>query len=87
MITQKMVTRIGWIASTMAVLLYVSYIDQIIRNISGEKGSTILAIATVINSSSWVLYGVLKKERDWPIIICNAFGVIVGLITTITGIL
>jgi len=85
MVSNKMVTRIGWAASTMAVLLYVSYIDQITRNLSGHKGSYILAIATVVNSSSWVLYGALKQERDWPIIICNLFGVLIGIITTITS--
>lgn len=81
----RLVKRIGWIASIMAILMYVSYIDQIMRNLAGHSGSVILPIMTVINCSFWVLYGWLKPSKDWPIICCNLPGIVLGLITIVTA--
>ncbi len=83
---EKLVNRIGWFASFLAMMMYTSYIDQIARNLSGVKGSVILPIATVFNCGAWVLYGFLKPKRDWLIIVCNIPGVILGVITAITAI-
>lgn len=80
----KIVNRIGWFASLMAITMYVSYIDQIMRNISGHPGSFILPVATTLNCSAWTLYGWLKIKKDWPIIMCNVPGVILGIITAAT---
>lgn len=79
------VNRIGWFASLMAVLMFASYIDQIRLNISGQPGSILLPLATVLNCAAWSSYAWLKKNRDWPIFICNLFGVVVATITTITA--
>lgn len=82
---EKLVNKIGWFASLMAILMYVSYIDQIMRNLSGVKGSIILPIATTVNCTAWTLYGFLKVKKDWPIIICNVLGIVLGIITAITA--
>ncbi len=80
------VNRIGWFASFMAIAMYFSYIDQIILNLNGQKGSIILPVITVINCAGWVLYGFLKNKKDWPIVVCNIPGIVLGVATTITAI-
>ena len=83
---QKHVTIVGWFASFMAIAMYFSYIDQIILNISGEKGSILLPIVTTINCTAWIFYGFMKTKKDWPIIVCNFPGILLGIITALTAI-
>ena len=83
----KVVDMIGWFASIMAIAMYISYIDQIQRNLSGHPGSMIQPGITIINCTAWVFYGILKKPRDWPIVICNFPGIILGGITLITAVI
>ncbi len=80
------VLYIGWLASIMAIMMYFSYIDQIGMNLKGHKGSVLLPIMTSINCFTWILYSLFKKEKDWPIFICNLPGFILGIITAITAI-
>ena len=61
--------------------MYVSYLQQIGLNLSGQKGGWLQPFATTINCSLWVAYGLLKEKRDLPISLANAPGVILGLIT------
>jgi len=84
---QKIVDKIGWFASLMAITMYVSYIDQIKLNLSGQKGSAVLPAVTVVNCISWVMYGYFKEKKDWPIIVCNLPGVVLGAVTFLTAIL
>ena len=84
---EKIVNRIGWFASLMAIAMYFSYIDQIMLNISGQPGSIILPIVTTINCIAWVMYGALKVRKDWPIIVCNVPGIFLGIITAFTAII
>ena len=84
---EKIVNKIGWLASFMAIAMYFSYIDQIVLNISGKTGSVILPIVTTINCTTWTLYGFLKTIKDWPIIICNVLGIVLGIITAVTAIM
>ena len=70
----------------MAIVMYLSYIDQIRLNLSGHPGSVILPLVTVVNCSIWVAYGFLLEKRNWPIIACNIPGIILGIITVITAI-
>ena len=85
-INQKLVDKIGWIASLMAILMYFSYIDQIRLNLSGHPGSILLPLVTTISASFWVIYGYLLEKRNWPIIVCNLPGIFLGIITAITAI-
>lgn len=78
-------TLLGWIATVTAVLMYVSYVSQIQLNITGHKGSAIQPLATMINCSLWVAYGLLKRVRDWLVALANAPGVILGAITFATA--
>lgn len=82
---QKTIRIIGWIATLTAVAMYVSYIDQISRNLSGAKGSVMQPVVTVINCSLWTAYGLLKSRKDWPIILANFPGIVLGGIAAVTA--
>ena len=74
---------LGWIATATAVGMFFSYIDQIRLNLSGEKGSLLMPLATVVNCSLWTTYGAMR--RDWPVAAGNFPGVILGAITFLTA--
>ena len=82
---EKLVNKIGWFASLMATAMYISYIDQIRLNMSGHKGSIILPIITTINCTAWAIYVLYKTKKDWPIVVCNIPGIILGIITAFTA--
>mgnify|MGYP000919862773 CR=1 FL=1 len=65
----------------MSVMMYVSYIPQIMDNFSGQKGNFIQPLVAAINCSLWVYYGLFKKERDIPLAAANAPGILFGLVT------
>ncbi|WP_202819746.1 SemiSWEET family transporter [Thaumasiovibrio subtropicus] len=87
MLAQKTIDRIGWIASIMAMLLFVSYIDQIRLNLSGQPGSMLIPAATILNCLAWLAYGGLREQKDWPIMACNGLGVLVGGVTLATAVM
>jgi len=80
---QKIIDKIGWAASIMAILMYFSFIDQIRLNLAGHKGSVIIPILVMINCTLWTLFGSGKK--NWQIVACNVPGIFIGAITTITA--
>lgn len=85
MTKEKRYVVIGRIASIISVLMYVSYIAQIISNLNGQKGNPIQPLVAAVNASLWVAYGwYAPQKRDWPIIVANAPGVVLGIITAIT---
>ena len=88
MTTESKKTQIiGWLASLMAIAMYVSYIDQIKLNLSGHKGSVILPIVTTINCLLWTLYALSKNKKDYPILVCNIPGVLLGILTAVTALM
>lgn len=76
---------ISRIATIFSILMYVSYIPQIMDNVSGSKGNPIQPLCAALNSSFWVAYGLAKKKKDWPVVIANLPGIFLGLITFITA--
>lgn len=84
---EKIVKALGSIAAVAAIVMYVSYIPQIIGNLHGSRGDYIQPLAAAINCILWVGYGLLKKERDWPIAIANFPGVIFGLMAFLTALI
>lgn len=84
---EKIVKALGSIAAVAAIVMYVSYIPQIIGNLHGNRGDYIQPLAAAINCILWVGYGLLKKERDWPIAIANFPGVIFGLMVFLTALI
>ncbi|TVV75487.1 SemiSWEET family transporter [Sphingomonas solaris] len=83
---ERAILTLGWIATLTAIAMYLSYVDQILRNLAGEKGSFIQPLATVLNCSLWVAYGWIKPKRDWPIMVANAPGVVLGTVAFATAI-
>ena len=84
---EKNVNKIGWFATIMGFAMYFSFADQIRLNLAGQHGSVILPIIATVNATSWVLYGSAKTNKDWPIIVSNVPGIILGIITAITAII
>lgn len=84
---EKIVKALGSVAAVAAIVMYVSYIPQIIGNLHGNRGDYIQPLAAAINCILWVGYGLLKKERDWPVAIANFPGVIFGLMAFLTALI
>lgn len=82
---QHFINILGWVATLTAVCMYVSYLEQINLNLAGQKGGVIQPLATAINCSLWVAYGLLKEKRDYPVALANLPGVILGVIAFITA--
>ena len=83
--SDKQMKTLGWVATFMSVMMYVSYVPQIMDNLSGHKGNFIQPLVAAVNCSLWVYYGLFKKERDLPLAAANAPGIIFGLITALTA--
>lgn len=86
-VSQKRIKRLK-LMSKFAVLtctlMYVSYIPQIMANLSGHPVSALQPAVATINASLWVSYGYLKTYKDWPVIISNLPGIFFGLFTIVT---
>lgn len=85
MLEKRFMIILGWVATFTSVCMYVSYIQQIDLNLSGMKGGAIQPLATAINCTLWVAYGLLKEQKDYPVALANFPGVVLGLITFITA--
>ncbi|OOF46109.1 SemiSWEET family transporter [Rodentibacter trehalosifermentans] len=85
MTNQRFITILGWIATFTAVCMYVSYLEQINLNLTGQKGGILQPLATAVNCSLWVTYGLFKQKRDLPVALANSPGVILGLIAFFTA--
>ena len=83
--SERGILVLGWIATATAIVMYLSYIDQIMLNLGGQKGSIVQPFATMVNCGLWVAYGVLKPKRDWPIAVANFPGVVLGAIPLATA--
>ena len=82
---QNKIRIVGVIASGLSICMYVSYIPQIIGNLSGHQGDWIQPSVAFINCTMWVGYGFFKKQRDWPLVLANLPGIIFGLTAAITA--
>lgn len=84
---QKHIKILGWVATFMSVMMYVSYIPQIMNNLNGNKGDFIQPAVAAINCTMWVCYGLFKEERDIPLSAANAPGILFGIVTVITALM
>ena len=83
--TEKQSKIFGYLGSALSILMYISYIPQIMGNLSGHKTSFVQPLVAAINCTIWVIYGLFKKNKDLPIIFANLPGIVFGLIATITA--
>lgn len=85
MMGQKTLKIMGWIATCTAMLMYISYFPQIINNIHGDKSGFLQPMVAAINCILWVSYVFFQEKKDWPIVIANLPGVILGTIAAMTA--
>ena len=83
--TEKQSKIFGYLGSALSILMYVSYIPQIMGNLSGHKTSFVQPLVAAINCTIWVCYGFFKKNRDLPLALANLPGIIFGLIAAFTA--
>jgi len=83
--TEKQMRILSVVATLTAVGMYVSYIPQIQNNLAGNPGSPLQPPVAAINCTLWGAYGFLKEKRDYPVMLANAPGIILGLITFVTS--
>ena len=84
---EKFLNILGWVATGTAMLMYVSYIPQITSNLQGIKGDFLQPFVAGINCTLWVGYGFLKSKKDWPIIVANTPGIVLGFTAPFTAIM
>jgi len=76
---------VGWAATVMSVVMYLSYLDQITRNLHGQKGSWVQPLAAMIACILWGSYGLFRRRIDWPLVLANAPGVVLGGLAAATA--
>ena len=85
MTKEKFFTAMGWIGMVTSILMYVFYIPQIENNLAGNKGTFIQPFMAGVNCTLWVVYGLFKEKRDWPLAIANTPGIIFGFVAAFTA--
>ncbi|KRL40908.1 hypothetical protein [Liquorilactobacillus nagelii] len=81
----KFILILSRVATVLAVLMYISYIPQIMNNLQGDYGNPIQPLVAAINCSFWSIYAYFKINRDWPVFWANIPGVFFGLAAFITA--
>ena len=81
MTKKRINTFIGSIGAFIGVLVFLSYIPQIIANIGGEKSQPLQPLVAAISCLLWVIYGLTNEHKiDYILIIPNAAGVVFGFL-------
>jgi len=83
--SERQLRVLGWVATLTSVAMYLSYLDQIRLNLAGQPGSVVQPLAAVVNCSLWVCYGFFRPVRDWPLVLANTPGVILGATVALTA--
>lgn len=63
---KKSLLLIARIASVMSVLMYVSYIPQIVDNLSGHAGDPIQPFVAMLNCILWTNSRIVWDGRSYP---------------------
>lgn len=64
--SEKNLKMLGWLGTFLSVMMYVSYIPQIMGNLDGNKTFFLQPLAATINCIIWTSYGLLKEKKDYP---------------------
>lgn len=76
---------LGWVATFTGMIMYISYIPQIVSNLHGDKAGFIQPLVAGVNCTLWVCYGLFRRKKDWPIITTNFPGIIFGFAAFLTA--
>ena len=82
---EKQIQTLGWVASAMSILMYVSYIAQIINNLHGDKGSWIQPAVATLNCILWTIYALKTRPVQKSIADANIPGFFLAEATVITS--
>lgn len=74
---------IGSIASTVAVIMFISLIEVFSSNVQGKSNIFIQPLATAFNGFFWCLYAYGKKDRF--LLIPNLLALVLGIITALSA--
>ena len=77
--------RLAWAATLATMTMYVAYLDQIARNLHGEKGSVVQPACACLCCTLWMLLGWGRRPHDWPLVVANLPGLVLGLLTIATA--
>ena len=55
--------KLGQLGSILSVMMYVSYIPQILDNLAGHKGNFIQPAVAALNCCLWCYYGFFKGGK------------------------
>jgi len=55
--SDKQMKTLGWVATFMSVMMYVSYVPQIMDNLSGHKGNFIQPLAAA--NAPGIIFGLI----------------------------
>ena len=84
---KKINTLVGSIGAFIGIVVFITYIPQIIANIGGQKAQPWQPLSASISCLIWVIYGWTKEPKKYYILfVPNAAGVILGFLTFITAI-
>ena len=83
--SEKNLKILGWIGTLLSVIMYVSYVPQIVGNLHGNKTFFLQPLAAAVNCTICTSYGLLKEKKDYPLSAANFPGVVFGLLATITA--
>ena len=83
--SEKNLRILGWLGTLLSVIMYVSYVPQIMGNLHGHKTFFLQPLAATINCAIWTSYGLLKEQKDYPLSAANLPGVIFGFLATVTA--
>ena len=83
--SEKNLKILGWIGTLLSVIMYVSYVPQIVGNLHGNKTFFLQPLAAAVNCTIGTSYGLLKEKKDYPLSAANFPGVVFGLLATITA--
>ncbi|WP_257639820.1 SWEET family sugar transporter [Campylobacter concisus] len=61
--SEKNLQILGWIGTCLSVVMYFSYIPQIMGNLDGNKTPFIQPLAAALNCTIWTSYGLLKAKK------------------------
>ena len=83
--SEKNLKMLGWLGTFLSVMMYVSYVPQIMGNLDGNNTFFLHPGAETILCIIWASYGLLKEKKDYPLAVANLPGIIFGLLATITA--
>lgn len=79
------IRALGVLSSIVCVLMYVSYIPQLINNLHGNYGTPIQPFFAGVNCTMWAVYAFFKRDRDWAVFFANVPGIFFGFATFLTA--